>query len=343
MIINLKPRLVLLLSISLVSLFLCGCLTEQYHPPKEFNDAKEIYSGSFPTVNTAGTMIAFSRYDSVNRIYLGGTDGVSAYRITTGSNPTVSPDGNSIAFIRYSYGIDTYSCSLIVVDGKSLMEKNLLSAPLPYGIREIKWSPDGSNIAFSHDSVYDSFWKIIRSDGSGTILNSFSGYFFNWSPDGKQFVYTRYLQPGIIIGSVGSKVTVQVNNAFGAIIPVWLPDGNAVAYLNDYGNSLRYYSLVNGTDSVISGGISTYNYNGRFTAISPDGRKVAEGVYDGGNPDMAPSVKIYIHDAFSKTQKQVALLYGGDMEKVLWSADSRTLYFSLFHSKPSIYRYTLSN
>lgn len=343
MIMRSKLHTVLSIAVSLVPLFLSACLTEQYHPPKEFNDAKEVFSGSFPTVNFAATMIAFSRYDSVNRIYLGGTDGVSAYRITAGSNPSVSPDGNSIAFIRYSYGTDTYSCSLIVVDGKSLLEKNLLSAPMSYGIREIKWSPDGSKIAFSYDSVYDSFWKIIRSDGSGTILNIFSGYYFNWSPDGKQFVYTRYLQPGITIGSVGSKVAVQVNNTIGAIIPVWLPDGNTVAYLDDYGNSLRYYSLVNGTDSVLSGGISTYNYNGRFTAISPDGRKVAEGVYESGNPDMSPSVKIYIHDAFSRTRKQVALLYGGDMDKVLWSADSHTLFFSLYRSRPTIYRYALNN
>ena len=147
-----------------------------------------------------------------------------------------SPDGTQLAFTTCPR-TDQPSCELLAAaaDGSgtdSLAEPSIATWT-------IRWSPDGSLVAFggSRDDEQRSVRVISPEDGTerelGLLTNredaAFSG--LEWSPDGQKIVTQGGdVQPGIWVIPVEGGAGIRL--ADDGIFPVWSPDGESVAYLD---------------------------------------------------------------------------------------------------------------
>jgi len=158
------------------------------------------YFDHTPKWSPDGAKIAFVRIQPFGQgnLVLMNSDGTNqklfGKNVSTGS---WSPDSSK--FVMGSDG------SLVVVDAESGKLSTLTSpTPGPWYDSSPSWSPDGSNIAFTRWTNYDSFQEdftepeawLVRSDGSAptNVTGNFHplSFVFSWSPDGMKILLQIY-------------------------------------------------------------------------------------------------------------------------------------------------------
>jgi Tol biopolymer transport system component len=174
-------------------------------------------------------------------------DGTGQTNITNtpGSNgrlseedPAWSPDGTKIAFVtkdRNGFGPFVYTMN---ADGSgvTLLLGGIFSNAT-YG--QPDWSPDGSNLVYSKETVGD--WHIwrARADGTQETQLTFDPACCvpadhrdpNWSPDGTEIEYRDYHDGEHLMNADGSNQ--RLASAFPARDAQWSPDASRVVYADD--------------------------------------------------------------------------------------------------------------
>jgi Tol biopolymer transport system component len=147
--------------------------------------------------------------------------------------------------------------------------------------RTPKWSPDGTQIAFSAlapDGNWDIY--IINADGTGLRrLTTDPGRddYPTWTPDGANIVYDHgllacpcALHMINLDGSNDHVIDVGPGNSFGAEVS---PNGTSLAFANDRGGSLAIYVAPVGGGA--AGQVTAGSVGGDFQPRwSPDGRRI---------------------------------------------------------------------
>ncbi len=130
--------------------------------------------------------------------------------------------------------------------------------PLQAGEFGLKWSPDGTKIAFSvsNGGGTEVYLYVMNADGSGqTKVSSgtFGGiYGISWSPDSSKLAYVGSSDSGstfnvFSVNADGSGDT-QLTNAGSDACPLWSPINNKIAFVSARdGNSEIYTMNLNGT------------------------------------------------------------------------------------------------
>jgi hypothetical protein len=104
------------------------------------------------------------------------------------------PDGTGRTRIRFSGSIDEVSDNSPLVP--ALTDANIL------GLRSVKWSPDGTRIAFVATTAFDQAEVVVmKADGTDPRIVSPNYAYIagdvDWSPDGTRVAYILATQPGL--------------------------------------------------------------------------------------------------------------------------------------------------
>ena len=211
--------------------------------------------------------LAFHRED---QIWVVNTDGTGLAQLTTdgGNGPAWSPDGSQIAYASTEGGEEFPAIYAMNADGSN---HRRITVPDPNGRADLHpdWSPDGTRIVFSRQSVFPfaEIW-VVNADGTNPALigrpasTEWIEYSPAWSPDGSRIAFNadsldNFLQPVVrrimAMSTDGSgRSTILVGEAFQ---PAWSPDGSRIAFFkseaNDGSPPYQIFSMAsNGTDVV---------------------------------------------------------------------------------------------
>jgi Tol biopolymer transport system component len=261
------------------------------------------------------TDVTLSALDDCD-IWMMKADGTGQANITNtpGSNgrlsekdPAWSPDGTKIAFVtkdRNGFGPFVYTMN---ADGSgvTLLLGDIFSNA-SYG--QPDWSPDGSSLVYSKETVGD--WHIWRAKADGTQQTQLTydpaccvpadHRDPNWSPDGTEIEYRDYQDGEHLMNADGSNQ--RLASAFPARDAQWSPDASRVVYADDCCSlftARRDFSNPTQVNETSDGA--------QQPDFSPDGTKIVFG----GSPDyfMQP---FHIHETDVAGTADTALTSGAD-------------------------------
>jgi Tol biopolymer transport system component len=224
---------------------------------------------AFPGANGK---IVFSRAGNIWTI---NPDGSSATQLTTGTgpdfDPASSPDGRKIAFTSERDG----GFDIFVMDADGANQTRLTTETDPVRDGSATWSPDGSQIAFSHFTLNgDSDIYVMNADGTGvrnvTNTPNQPEYYPAWSPDGKKIAFAL---GNIFTISADGSGQAQLTTGGGASDPVWSPDATKIAYDHISGGPRFFTHTINVMNADGSGGAQVAG-QGEQPAFSPDGHYI---------------------------------------------------------------------
>ncbi len=163
------------------------------------------------------------------------------------TDPDFSPDGRSLIFVKHFPG----RSNLMILDLRSRRIRQITDFPLQTEVFSPRWSPDGTQIAFSLvDSSGHRMVAAIRPDGSALHILQDSGYDCRspeWSPDGTHLTYIdyRFGTPNLFVMNADGSEPQAVTNAFGGLFnPNWSPDGKRIfAVVFEKRDSVQIVSL----------------------------------------------------------------------------------------------------
>jgi Tol biopolymer transport system component len=197
-----------------------------------------------PVWSPDGRRIAVDEYyDGTYAIYVIDANGRGERRVTPGYRftgpPTWSRDGRRIAFTH----LDTGDVYVMNRDGSGL--RVLARAKTA---RNIAWSPDGHQIAFTDDGVW-----MMNSDGSGRrVLVTSPADGIAWSPDSRTIAFRVGDEEDaeiFVVKRDGSALRNLTENTDADLDPVWSSDGRAIAFTSTRdGNSEIYVMDADGSD-----------------------------------------------------------------------------------------------
>jgi Tol biopolymer transport system component len=230
--------------------------------------------------------IAYSSFQdsSYPQIWLANPDGSGAVRLTSaggGSDGAVlSRDGTRLVYESPRWGY----AMLFIIDSNGMNEHRLL--PTSFYSQSGTWSPDGSQLAFTHSSNngqpggLGSIWVADVATGANLRQLSPAGvddWLPSWSPDGTWIVFQSdvggeyqlfLMRPD---GTDRRQITTGPGGKTG---PRWSPDGTRIAYALYLpalsAASIHILDLDGAGDSAVT---DTTGYNGR-PAWSPDGAEL---------------------------------------------------------------------
>ena len=172
-----------------------------------------------PSVSPDGTRIAYLQQPALfakSDIYVTGTDGGPAVRLTTSSGwhsaPRWSPDGARLAFSRWSDDEKISVIFLVNADGSGLTK---LASNSALGGFDPSWAPDGKQLVFVSDGglgpEYPSEVYVVDVDGSNLRRIAGVGEFASapaWSPDGRHILFAT--GKGIYVVSADGSAVLRV-------------------------------------------------------------------------------------------------------------------------------------
>ncbi len=280
------------------------------------------------------------------------------------SAPQLSPDASRIAYVltradleRNVYNADIW---LIGADGKD----NRQLTRSDKSENHPRWSPDGKTLAFLSDR--DGATAIYLLDPSGGEAAKLTGEptsirDFVWSPDGQAIGFLRIdegAQPKAgearVVGEdrryvhlytidVASKEVRRLTHGDFSIWDFdWSPDGSTIAFtrgpgtaLDDYYRTDIYTVPAAGGDArplIVQPGIE------HAPTYSPDGKTIAF-LSAGGVHDWLIEHKLYVIPATGGAPRNIGNAYDRTPDSILWSADSRTIWFGgVFNTTSQIFR-----
>jgi DNA-binding winged helix-turn-helix (wHTH) protein/Tol biopolymer transport system component len=185
------------------------------------------------------------RYDKRSNHFDPYLRGISAEMVT------FSRDGTHVAYVTFPDGILWRANR----DGTGLLQ---LTEP-PFYPRDVRWSPDGSEIAFTDNSQngVDAIYSVPSQGGTPKrLIPEESGPHadLTWSPDGKKVVYSTL--PWLSVGNYSlAKIEVRIldlatrktitlpHRPEGFWSPRWSPDGRYIAGLTFKRDNLSIFDL----------------------------------------------------------------------------------------------------
>ena len=271
---------------------------------------------STPRWSPDGTHIAYvvTHADLARSVYEGdvwlvdgdGTHNLQLTREGNDTQPRWSPDGKRIAFLSDRGG----SNQIYVIDVGGGEARSLTKEPS--AVRAFAWSPDGTSIAFTRvDETTPEEEKRAKEKDDPHVLGertkhahlyvvedgtvrrltrgAFSVLTFSWMPDGRSLVFDR--APGLTLDDLYRTDIYAVSVSDGAIKPI-------VARI--------------GID--------------KSPVVSPDGKWIAFGS-SGGVHDWLVEHDIHVVRATGGESRNVSKSYDRTPESMIWSADSKTIWF----------------
>lgn len=147
-------------------------------------------------------------------------------------DPAWSPDGTKIAFRSTLSGPNGDYGRIFVVnrDGTGLHQVSPETAEYTYDSSPA-WSPDGTQIAYSHNGAL----YVINADGSAPTSLGISGMSPVWSPDGSKIAYDWWNASNtvthiFVADRNGANVHELTTAALQDQYPRWSPDGREITF-----------------------------------------------------------------------------------------------------------------
>lgn len=204
----------------------------------------------FPSLSPDGQFIVYaSRASGDWDIYLKKIDEPKAVNLTGGNNhvdlePALSPDGTRIAFRSSREGRGIF---LMDRNGKNL-------AKLTTDGHNPAWSPDGQEIVFAEDRVFDyegrnrnpsRLFAVNAQTGERRLITDRDAVQPNWSANGHRIAYWGVHRGGqkdiwTVPSSGGEPVQVTDDEAVDWN-PVWSRDGKYLYFLSNRGGSMNLW------------------------------------------------------------------------------------------------------
>jgi len=282
-----------------------------------------------PVAAGSGGEIEQVRADS--QIYVMNADGTAqtllvAERGKFNFAPVYSPDGTQIIFVRSSGQPDVLDSDLYRMNADG---SNITSLTSVEGAEyAADWSPDGTKIAYIHetDSLREIF--VMNADGSGEPVqitdNSDSEWPLHWSPDGTQLIYG--IDNGgdfTIIDADGGNARV-VSPGMRAWQPIWTRDGSKIIFSASDAGGTNVYSM-----NLDGSGVTKLSLSDSFDAypmLSSDGQQISFTSWRSGMPEL------YVMPLTGETADQPAVNLSKNTalepNESAWSPDGSKILFS---------------
>ncbi len=215
--------------------------------------------------------------------------------LATGADtPIWSPDGNWLAFRKCPRGSASdpdFVCAIVRVNADGSNERTLADGVMPY---LIKWSPDGTRIAFFDEFKKDDLQRVldvVSADASTettavtTITNKATNFPFDfaWSPNGDQLVIANHHGPSdsesygdlTLTDPSGSHTRVVSDPTWATVETVsWSSDGKSVIFTVDLRHDQVDHKIEVWELDVEHLTKKRYESKSCDSAVSPDGRIV---------------------------------------------------------------------
>ena len=183
-----------------------------------------------------------------------------------------SSDGKSVAYVSFPEGVLWRANA----DGSNPLQ---LTEPPQYP-KSVRWSPDGSQIAFvdrtpqGADGIY-----LVPSDGSGKprrLLpdDNQAETDPSWAPDGRRIVFSTSVNVGasaksdLRILDLASGNIAAIPDSDGLLVPHWSPDGRLIAAMTLDTMGMKLFNIASGRWTTLNTGAVA------FPEWSRDGRSI---------------------------------------------------------------------
>jgi eukaryotic-like serine/threonine-protein kinase len=206
----------------------------------------------FPSLAPDGQSVIFASLQSGNwDIYhqpIGARAAVNltAQSISAEIQPALSPDGKKIAFRSWNYGTGLF---VMNSDGSQIERLN------DFGFNP-NWSPDGREIAFADEVIWDfegrslhsRLWAVNVASRARRLITEQDAVQPNWSPHGQRIAFWGQ-QKGShrdiwTIAADGGTATPVTDDAFIDWNPVWSPTGEHLYFLSNRGGEMNLWRVA---------------------------------------------------------------------------------------------------
>ena len=288
-------------------------------------------------------------------LYTIGTDGQNEKRITTtkfGEYGAIwRPDGKKIGFMSAESG----SMQIWEMDQDGSNRKQI--SKVDDGVTGFFYSPDGKKIIYTREVIVDKTVKDIYPDlplSSGRILTDMMYRHWDSWVDSYSHIFVADFDGDKLSNDLDIMKDQPYESPlkpFGGMEQISMsPDSKVIAYTCRLKRGKEYALSTNSdiflydlsTQKVVNltEGMMGYDV---APAYSPDGKKIAwqSMERDGYESDKN---RLFIYDLDTKTKTDFSKNFDQNAENVVWSDDSRTIFFtSDFHATDEIYRMNLTD
>lgn len=309
----------------LISLLISGCQRESPTQPSISPGSTIIIEGTYPTISPNGQKLAFLRN---NKIFISDTNGMNVVQITPdymiAEVPQWSYDGNHIGFVQID-PTSSYKSHLVMVDIETKQISSITGADTllanESGMYSWSWSPDNNNVAVLSYYSHTYYTKIIKVDGSGSVINKYPVKEFCWNGAGTKLICSNkidYSNSPMYIATLGNDSLVKITSrTFGSNV-TWLPNRNVISFIANSAE-LIYYDL----DSKVEVRKANVSANYKF---SPDVNQISYiRTYHSGNPDA--DMQYSIVNLNTLTNDYTSLVSSNRYLFFNWAPNSKEIFY----------------
>jgi Tol biopolymer transport system component len=216
---------------------------------------------------------------------------------------------------------------LVSPDGSGLRQLTHLGGHDPLDVR---WSPDGSMLAFRVWTKGDYELFVTNADGSGltNVTGSMGVSELAWSPNGSMLAFTAFQEGNdfdvFVVNADGTGLRAVVESPLSEHRPQWSPDGTQIAFERwpvhdrDPGTP-DIYTVALDRDQPVP--VVTSSGWDTGAAWSPDGTRIAFSSARDGDEE------IYVVNADGSSEVKLTDLPGLDATTATWSPDGTKISF----------------